>query len=161
MDKMPHATTIKTNFSGKRAVFFDIFSKFGVSILTSGVALLGNILLFPHLHNSPFLLFPIAIALSSWYGRLWTGVSATIFSSIGIFYFFLFKVHIPLPRQLNTIEEIFIFILEGVLISIVIDICIRSNKVTGYKDREKALENQISILANEASKAKEEIKARD
>lgn len=89
--------------------------RYGVAVLSVGVALLLKWFLYPLTDpEAPFLLFFAAVMISAWYGGQWQGLAATLLSAVVVPLLFLPAEHDP---SVGSVVQILIFILEGALIS--------------------------------------------
>ncbi|MBF2063073.1 MAG: PAS domain S-box protein [Calothrix sp. C42_A2020_038] len=95
------------------SIFFYIFALISVALALMLMLILS---LFVDLSDSPFLLFPGAVILSSWYGGIRVGLVATSLAAIASRYFFIFPIYsfnLDIPNSIR----LGIFISEGILIS--------------------------------------------
>ncbi|HEY9667112.1 MAG TPA: PAS domain S-box protein [Coleofasciculaceae cyanobacterium] len=96
-----------------------LMQRYGVAVLAVGSALLLMLLLnsWVTMTQTPFLMFFGAVVVSGWYGGMKPGLLATCLSALLSAYFFLAPT---LTRTLNLENTLwlFVFVLEGVLISV-------------------------------------------
>ncbi|MBW4679321.1 MAG: PAS domain S-box protein [Microcoleus vaginatus WJT46-NPBG5] len=91
--------------------------RYGVAVLAVALALLLTLLLRPLLHTTPTPLFLGAVAFSSWYAGLPSGLLATILSALSLQYFFIEPIYSFQPVALSDILLLSLFILISLLIS--------------------------------------------
>lgn len=104
-----------SNFGNKWASTGHYLLAVGLSVFVIYIKLLLNPLLG---NNTPFLLLFSAIIFSGWVGGLGPGVIATLATAWGVLMFFLPGVN---SNNSSAFLQVAVFILEGVLISILLD----------------------------------------
>jgi signal transduction histidine kinase/CheY-like chemotaxis protein len=67
--------------------------------------------------QSPFLLFFAAVTFSAWYGGPQPGVLATFLAALSVDYFFMLPPQVVLRHNLGQNVQIFVFVLEGLLVT--------------------------------------------
>lgn len=92
---------------------------YGVAVLASLLALLFRLLLEPILHGeAPLLVFILPVMVSAWYGGFKPGILATILSTLVGTYFFVPPLFSFGPIGLADAIRCSIFLVEGILISV-------------------------------------------
>ncbi|MBI3942781.1 MAG: diguanylate cyclase [Chloroflexi bacterium] len=96
--------------------------RYACPVLMTALAVLARLVLNPTIGNeAPFLLFFPAVLVSAWYGGLGPGMLATALSTLASLYFFLFLF--PISTSAGWIQFLLLitFILEGSLISLIME----------------------------------------
>lgn len=131
---------------------------FGIVII-SGVlyVLISNL----DIKQSIFLIFLPGIIVSSWYGGFKFGIITSCLSSLVIYYFFVTPNYSMGIKSVDTIIELIIFAVEGIVVSYFLGNSHRYEGLEVYKDRERSSKETIEKLEKEISHAKEDIALRD
>lgn len=111
-------------------------------------------------HLNPVLLFLPFTILFAWGGGYKMGILATAISTFVINYIFLSPNPPFLASEPIKVIEIFLFLSEGILISLIIE-CGRRRHTHTYHDIKKELKEKIIRLEKEYASAKKEIRSRD
>lgn len=108
-----------------------------------------------------FLLFFPAIFASAWYKGVKPGIVATIAATVLIFYFFFPGLNTFHAANAPLIIEIYLFFLQGIILSVLINKAKSTDVVNFYKAREKIQSEEFINLEKKYLAAQEDIKARD
>lgn len=90
--------------------------RYGVAIVSTGVALLLTLLLHPWITPTFFLLFFAAVILSAWYSGLGPGLLATALAGV-LSNYFLLPTFVPLTDGGSSLGRLLVFALVAFLIS--------------------------------------------
>ena len=102
------------------ARFVPLLGRYGFAVVAVGLALIPKLMLEPVLGDeSPFLLFLAAATITAWYGGIGPGVVATVGASVVSAYFFFPPYYSLVISDRAIATRLFVFVLEGVVISIV------------------------------------------
>lgn len=139
-----------------------LLRKYGFSVGIVAVALLVSFALRTNAAQAiPYLLFVIAITVSTWYGGLKPGLLSTILSGFAIG---LFLVSSSALYQLQLIESaipIILLLIIGGLISFIVDKTTQNTELAVLRIRDKEYHRIISLHEETIAKQAVEIKARD
>ncbi|MBD1933362.1 MULTISPECIES: hybrid sensor histidine kinase/response regulator [Cyanophyceae] len=91
--------------------------RYGVAVISTGMALQLTLLLKPLIAPTILPLFYAAVTVSAWYGGMKPGLLATILSTLVINYFFVAPVYSLAIASLNDILRLGVFVLVTLLIS--------------------------------------------
>ncbi|MEB3826717.1 PAS domain S-box protein [Phormidium sp. CCY1219] len=95
--------------------------QYGIGIFAVTIATLLHLPLDPNLHTEiTFLLFFAAVMVSAWCGGWRSGLLATVLSTFLSNYFFLAPTHSLFLQNLQPNWSLFLFAIEGVLISFIV-----------------------------------------
>jgi signal transduction histidine kinase len=120
-----------------------------------------SILLGPPIENTTLLIFIPLIALSAWVGGLSAGVLTTLISVVLLNYYGLILANEPSPFDFSYFFQSFLFALEGVFLSLLVDIVKHRERIGEYKKREKELNDKIIQLEEENQGYEKEIDTRN
>ena len=103
-----------------RASTYPTFLRFAIPVATVLLAFGIKLQLESLFHlETPYLVFFASIMISAWYGGFKTSLLATVLSTVLIFYFFLHPDHNSfIIHNIKEAIEISIFLIEGILISV-------------------------------------------
>lgn len=135
--------------------------RYGVAIASVVIALLLMLALDPviELTHAPFLLFFGAVAVSAFYGGRNPGIVATLLSA-GFAYYYFLEPHYSWNFTLPSGFKLALFILEGVLISLLIDsLCKAQAQVRKNFNQLKASEAEIKDLSQALQRRVDELQA--
>jgi signal transduction histidine kinase len=136
----------------------------GFALLLSAIAiaiLYYNNFTFQQQRISLFLLFFPVVVLSSWYGGFVPGVISTILVTAGVSGIYYYQISHGQMFPLFVIIQLVIFLLEGFVISFLINKAKRFNLIAKYAHRERVQKKELFDLSQELTKAKKDIKSRD
>jgi signal transduction histidine kinase len=136
----------------------------GFALLLSAVAIMVlyyNNLTFSSQRISTFLLFFPIVVLASWYGGFIPGVVATILVTSGVAGIYYLQVSHSFMFPVFIILQLSIFVIEGVIISLLISRARKFDQINTYIQQIKAQQLSNLSLTAELEKAKKDIKARD
>lgn len=108
-----------------------------------------------------FLLFFPIVFVSAWYKGVKPGIIATTAASLIILYFFFPELSSLSAVNAPHLVEIYLFFLQGVVLSVLINKAKHTDVVNYYRTREKIQSEQFLSLEKKYTAAQEEIKARD
>ena len=91
--------------------------RYGVAVLSTGLALLLTLLLAPWLDLPVSPLFFAAVAVSAWYGGFGPGLCAALLSTLAINYLFISPPVAPVPIGPGTLVRLLSFLIVALLIS--------------------------------------------
>ncbi|MBI3485633.1 HAMP domain-containing histidine kinase [Candidatus Daviesbacteria bacterium] len=138
-----------------------IFLTYGFAIATGiGAYIIDRFFESPHAHLVIFSIFILAITLSSAYGGLRAGLLTTIITTLEGMYI-LPPGNSFLVTELSSITQILMFVLNGLLISLVIEKFKKTDMARDYREKEKRITQIMTRTQQEFTKAQAEIKARD
>jgi PAS domain S-box-containing protein len=102
---------------------------YGIAVLAVALAMLLMLLFNPWvaMTQSPFLIFFGAIMVSAWSGGLGAGLFATFLSAVLSTYFFVHPID-SLLSNLSEIVRLSLFIVEGILISVLCEALYKTNR---------------------------------
>lgn len=122
--------------------------RYGIPFLAVAIAFAIKLLLAPIIvHESPFLVFFVAVLFSSYFGPKGSGLIATLFAALVIDYFFLSPLNTFVIDQLGQGLQIALFILEGVTIYIAIA-ALKSARRNAEQNRVQLLRQQETLQQN-------------
>lgn len=134
------------------------------ALFLSGVAiaiLYYHDLTFRSQQISTFLLFFPVVVLSSWYGGFIPGVVGTVLVTIGVAVIYYFQVSHSLMFPMVTLIQLGIFLIEGIIISLLISKARKFDQVNKFIVDLKEEQKKNLQLSGEIAKARKDIKARD
>lgn len=99
--------------------------------------------------------------VSVWYGGVTAGLLTNILTAIGIDYFFLYPYHTMQIRSMMDIIQLVAFVLEGVVITYIIDSTHGYERIEEYKRQDKENKKQMQELQKQLAIAKQEVASRD
>lgn len=144
----------------QRIIEYVLTYAFAISV--SLLALVISLLLGPVIGTAtPGLLFFPAVIISAWYGGLVAGVISTVTSGLILEFYYLPQYNLTVIRQVPSLIQVSLFLVEGVLISFFIDSGKRRNNLTGKRRKESEYLQIIASLEEKYKKAQEEIRFRD
>ncbi len=108
-----------------------------------------------------FIIFLPAVLVSSWYGGLRAGICAALLSSIAIYYISLPPSFSVTGKSYVNIAQLFLYILEGIFISWVIDHDHRHEKISHFEKLVKDQKKTIGEMKDQLERSKREIASRD
>lgn len=117
--------------------------------------------LFSFTKGSTTLLFFAGVILSAINGGYKAGFISTLLSSVLISYFLVAPYGISSFITISDIARIVLFIIEGVFLSVVIDIVGKRTEIGIYKTKIKELHTKIEELEHENNSLRQEIRSRD
>jgi PAS domain S-box-containing protein len=129
-------------------------ARYGTTVVAVGLTLLLQLLLASwfggHPNLSPFMTFFVAVMVASWFGGLGMGLLATALSALLSWYFFLSPQY---SFAINTLEHglrLFLFVLEGVVISALVEAMHRARRRAerALKAKSQAEDKYRSIFEN-------------
>lgn len=138
------------------------FLRFVIAIILPFLLVL--LLQIPEFHfarSSALLLFLAIIAISAANGGYKAGFIASALSAVLISYFFTPPYFPQSFTTITGISKFLLFLLEGIFISIVIDILGKRTEIDMYKNKVKELKQNIIDLENENNQLRNEIRSRD
>ncbi|PSR13981.1 histidine kinase [filamentous cyanobacterium CCP3] len=91
--------------------------RYGVAVLSVGLALGINLLFRPYLEPTPTPLFFAAVMVSAWYGGLGPGLMATVLSTIAINYFYVAPLYTLHINNVGYLTRLSVFVMAALLIS--------------------------------------------
>ena len=139
-------------------VSLDYFFAIVMPVLTLVVILALN----PRLDiTTVALLFFLIIALNAWNGGYKAGIAATLLSVFLMRYFFIPPYKMLLITQPIMVLQVFLFVLEGVFVSILIDSRKHQDTIFSYLHRENEYKKKIIELRVLAAAQEKEIRSRD
>src|SRR5215204_5093965 len=122
--------------------------RYGVAVLTVGVAFLVKLLLDPLIvQGAPFLLIFGAIMVSAWYGGLGPGLLATVTAGLATDYFFLPPTGSFSVFSLETVP-LLVFFLEGTLVCLLAE-ALRAARLRAEGSRLEAERQRERLRRNE------------
>ncbi len=136
---------------------------FGLALLSSIVAL-SLTLLFDDPLTKPnfFLVFLIAVVFTAWYGRLSSGILATLLIAAGVAYFYLPPINSLHVGDPNDFERLLEFIATGLLVNFLIA-ALRSTQ-RQVKEAEALYKNaarRMAVLYSHEQPGEDGLKDRD
>jgi signal transduction histidine kinase len=140
----------------------NVWKAYAIAVISPLIAASLTVLLFrlTGLFDSYLLFFP-AILLSSWMGSFTTGVTATIWSTILLTVFLSTLTQQTAVFSIPLLLQSCIFLLEGILLSVVIDRTKRNKRIQELELQEHEQNRLVMRLLEENAKARDEIRARD
>lgn len=125
---------------------------------------LALLLQFPEMEftmGSVTLLFLAIVAISAGNGGYKSGFITTLLSALAINYFFTYPYYLESFTTIHGISKLALFIVEGVFLSIIIDIVSKRTEIDIYKTRVKEQKEKILELETENTRLRNEIRSRD
>ncbi len=116
---------------------------------------------FQFARSSAILLFLAAVGLSAANGGYKAGFITALLSSVIINYFYTPPYLLESFTNINGISKLLLFLLEGIFISIIIDILGKRTEIDIYKNKVKDQKLQIENLEAENNHLRNEIRSRD
>lgn len=136
--------------SSQKSIF-----KYGLPILSVGLALLFTLLLQPFMQMGYSLLFMAAVMVSARYGGLRAGLLATVLSIISLSYFFISPTYSILISELNGVAWLILFIAVSILITSLYESRKRAEEKLKVANQE--LEGRVAERTSELLERNEEL----
>ncbi len=116
---------------------------------------------FQFARSSNILLFLALVAISALNGGYKTGLLTSFLSAIIINYYFTPPYSFDAFQSINGVSKMFLFFIEGVFISIILDILGKRTEIDIYKNKVKELKSKVVELETENNLLRNEIRSRD
>lgn len=125
---------------------------------------LALLLQFPEMEftrGSVTLLFLAIVAISAGNGGYKSGFITTLLSALAINYYFTYPYYLESFTTIHGISTLILFLLEGIFLSVIIDILSKRTEIDIYKARVKEQKEKILQLESENISLRNEIRSRD
>lgn len=143
-----------------RKTYFHILLDHFLAILLAVIGYIIALLIGAEFVRAPLLIFLPMIALSAWNGGLSSGILTSTLAALLINYYLYpgsaQNFYDP-PRALQSI----LLIIQGSALSFIIQTLMRQERITEYKQRERALNRKIFELEEKNKAYEKEIRSRD